>query len=92
MSHSSGTQSINQSIGTYTMKTLFQTLCDLDAADDAALNSVINIFAVEHGLDALYNRDDIIALIADTTNHVQAANAYNIVATGSCGTPSVIEG
>ena len=67
------------------MKTLFQTLCDLDAADDAALNSVINIFAVEHGLDAYANRDDIIALIAETTNQVEAANAYNIVATGSCG-------
>ena len=74
------------------MKTLFQTLCDLDAADDAALNSVINIFAVEHGLDAYYNRDDIIALIAETTNQVEAANAYNIVATGSCGVPQQISG
>ena len=72
------------------MKTLFQTLCDLDAANDAALNSVINIFAVEHGLDAYANRDDIIALIAETTNQVEAANAYNIVATGSCGVPSDI--
>tara|TARA_B100000959_G_C14667147_1_gene494879 strand:+ start:134 stop:358 length:225 start_codon:yes stop_codon:yes gene_type:complete len=74
------------------MKTLFQTLCDLDAADDAALNSVINIFAVEHDLDAYYNRDDIIALIAETTNQVEAANTYSIIATGSCGTPSVIKG
>ena len=72
------------------MKTLFQILTDLDAADDAALNSVINIFAVEHGLDANYDRDDILALIAETTNQVEAANAYNIVATGSCGVPSDI--
>jgi|TARA_Y100000310_G_scaffold133087_1_gene132007 hypothetical protein len=72
------------------MKTLFQTLCDLDASNDLALNSVINIFAVEHGLDANYDRDDILALIAETTNQVEAANAYNIVATGSCGVPSDI--
>ncbi len=72
------------------MKTLFQILTDLDAADDAALNSVINIFAVEHGLDAYYDRDDILALIAETTNQVEAANAYSIVAAGSCGVPSDI--
>ena len=72
------------------MKTLFQTLCDLDASNDLALNSVINIFAVEHGLDANYDRDDILALIAETTNQIEAANAYNIVATGSCGVPSDI--
>ena len=74
------------------MKTLFQILTDLDASGDAGINEVINIFATSHGLDTYHDRDDIIALIADTTNHVQAANAYNIVATGSCGTPSVIEG
>ena len=67
------------------MKTLFQTLCDLDASGDEAFNQVINIFANAHGLDAYYDRDDIIALIAETTNHVSAVNAYNIVATGSCG-------
>ena len=67
------------------MKSLFQTLCDLDASGDEAINEVINIFAYEHGLDADQDRDDIIDLIADTTNHVSAANAYNIVATGSCG-------
>ena len=86
MSRSSGTQSINQSIGTI-MKTLFQTLCDLDASGDEAFNKVINIFADAHGLDAGMDRDDIIALIAQTTNHVSAVNAYNIVATGSRGVP-----
>ncbi len=70
------------------MKTLFQILTDLDASGDAGINEVINIFATSHGLDTYHDRDDIIALIADTTNHVQAANAYNIVATGSCGVPS----
>ena len=74
------------------MKTLFQTLCDLDASGDEAFNEVINIFAFEHGLDADQNRDDIIDLIADTTNQVTAVNAYNIVATGSRGVPQQISG
>jgi len=66
------------------MKTLFQTLCDLDAAQDPAIDAVINILADVYKLDPVYNRDDIIELIADF-NLNTGRSAFDVVATGSCG-------
>ena len=74
------------------MKTLFQTLCYLDSTGDVGIDSIINIFACAHGLDQYQDRDDIIALIADTTNDVNACSPFNIVATGSCGVPQQTSG